>query len=46
VFGLGAQQCQHGLMTPVHAVKVADGERASLGQPGVMKTAKDLHDER
>jgi hypothetical protein len=37
------QQSQHGLMATVHAVKVANGQGASLGQLRVMKTSKNLH---
>jgi hypothetical protein len=30
-------------MATVHAVKVANGQGASLGELGVVKTAKNLH---
>ena len=40
---LAAQQGQHGLVAPVHAVKVADGEGAGRGQPWVVEAAKNLH---
>ena len=43
VLGLGTQQGQHGLVPPVHTVKIADGQGTGLGQAGVVKTAKNLH---
>ena len=44
VLGLTVEQRQHGLMTPVDTVKVADGQRASVGDVGMVKTAKNLHE--
>jgi hypothetical protein len=38
------KQGQHGLVATVHAVKVANGQGASLGQLGVLKTSENLHD--
>ena len=40
---LTAQQSQHGLVTTVDAVKVADGQSAGLGQPWMVEAAKNLH---
>jgi hypothetical protein len=40
---LVVQQCQHGLMTPMHTVKVANGQGACLGQLRVLKTSEDAH---
>jgi hypothetical protein len=34
---------QHGLMAAVNPVKVADGQRAGLGQRRVLVAAKDFH---
>ena len=41
---LGTQQRQHGLVAAVHAVEIADGERATRGDAGVVQAAKDLHE--
>jgi hypothetical protein len=43
LLGFAAQQCQHGLVAAVHAVEVADGQRAGTGDVRVVKTAKNLH---
>ena len=37
------QQRQHGLVAAVHAVEVADRQRAGRRDAGVMNAAKDLH---
>jgi hypothetical protein len=37
------EQGQHGLVTPVHTVKVTDGQSTGIGQLRVMKTSKNLH---
>ncbi len=43
VLRLVVQQRQHGLVAPVHAVEIADRQRAGGGNSGMAKTAKDLH---
>jgi hypothetical protein len=43
VSGFAAQKRNHGLVAPVHAVEIADGQRAGGGQIGVMEAAKNLH---
>jgi hypothetical protein len=43
VLGLVAQQGQHGLVAAVHAVEVADGERAGRRDAGVLEAAENLH---
>ena len=40
---LVVQQRQHGLVAAVHAVEVADGHGARLGDLGVVEAAQDLH---
>jgi hypothetical protein len=37
------QQSQHGLMTSVYTIKVANGQRARRGQLRMLKTSKDAH---
>jgi hypothetical protein len=37
------EQSQHGLVTAVHPIKVADGQSTSLGLVGVVKTSKNSH---
>jgi hypothetical protein len=44
LLGFAVEQRQHRLMTPVHAVKVADRQRAGRCNAGVVETAKDLHE--
>ena len=43
VLGFVFKHRQHGLVATVHPVKVADGQRAGLGQHRVLVTAKDFH---
>jgi hypothetical protein len=38
-----SEQGQHGLVTAVHTIEVADGQGAGVGQLGVVETAKNLH---
>ena len=38
------QQGQHRLVTPVHAIKVADGQRAGSSNARMFKTAKHFHE--
>jgi predicted deacylase len=40
VRGLVVQQRQHGLVAPVHAVEIADGQRAGGAMPGWWKPRK------
>jgi hypothetical protein len=41
--GLASQQCQHGLVTPVHTVKIADRKSARLIQTRVLEASKKHH---
>ena len=43
VGGFVVQQRQHGLVPPVHAVEITDGQRAGAGDARVVESAKDLH---
>ena len=43
VLGFVFEHSQHGLVATVHPVKVADGQRAGLGQRRVLMAAKDFH---
>jgi hypothetical protein len=43
--GLVAQQRQHGLVAAVHAVEVADGQRAGRRDTRMVEAAKNLHRE-
>jgi hypothetical protein len=43
VLGLVFEQSEHGLVTAVHAVKVANGQRAGPGQFRVVETAENSH---
>ena len=38
-----AQQGQHGLVAPVHAIEIANGQGAGRSQAGVVEAAKYLH---
>ena len=39
----GAQQRQHGLVSGVNAIEIANGQRAGRGDGGVLETAEYLH---
>ena len=43
LLGFAAQQGEHGLVTPVNAIKVANRQGARLGDARVMKSAENLH---
>jgi hypothetical protein len=43
LLGLASEQCQHGLVAPVHAVKIADRKGARLIQARVLETTKKHH---
>jgi len=43
VRGLAVEQGQHGLVAPVHAIEIADGQRTGIGNARVVEAAKDLH---
>jgi hypothetical protein len=40
---LALEQREHGLMTSVYAIKVANGERTGAGQSGVFAASENLH---
>jgi hypothetical protein len=46
VAGLAVEQRQHGLVAAVHAVEVADGDRAAGREAGMLETAEDAHGAR
>jgi hypothetical protein len=43
---LVGQQCQHGLVTPVNAIEIADGQRTGAREAGMLETAEDAHGAR
>jgi hypothetical protein len=43
LLGLAFEQRQHGLMAPVYAIEVANGQGAGGMEPGVIKASKYLH---
>ena len=43
LLGLALEQRQHGLVAPVHAVKIADRQGAGRGHVGMVETAENLH---
>jgi len=43
VRGFAVQQREHGLVATVHAVEVANGQRAGRRDVGVVETTKDFH---
>jgi hypothetical protein len=43
LLGFTPEQRQHGLMAPMHAIKITDRKGTSLIQARVLETAKKLH---
>ena len=41
--GFVVEQGQHGLVTAVYAVKIANRERTCVGHTGMVQAVKDLH---
>jgi hypothetical protein len=40
---LGLEQAQHGLMSPVYTIKIANGHSAGRSQAGMIDAAENLH---